>query len=104
MCDLCGCLSGRGRADDLHEVRDRRLVLLVELAVDARDVGRVVLVVVELHRRRVDAGLERVVGVGQVRQRVGVGLRRGGRGRGGACAGFVQLVFVLVVSAVFLKS
>ena len=33
----------------------------------------------ELHRRRVDARLERVVGVGQVRQRVGVGL--GGRGR-----------------------
>jgi hypothetical protein len=35
---------GRGRADDLHEVRDRRLVFFIELAVDARDVGRVVLV------------------------------------------------------------
>jgi len=95
---------GRGRADDLHQISNRGLVLLVELAVDAGDVGRVVLVVVELHRRRVDGRLQRVVGVGQVRQGVGVGLGGRGGGRGGACAGFVRLVFVLVASAVFLKS
>ena len=57
----------------------------------------------ELHRRRVDARLERVVGVGQVRQRVGVGLGGRGGGRGGACAGFVNLGWYSAVSAVFAK-
>ena len=51
-------VGGRGHADDLHQISNRRLVLLVELAVDARDVGRVVLVC-EGSRRRRGAALSR---------------------------------------------
>src|SRR4051812_49315914 len=61
---------------DLGEVRDHALDRLVgelgplERGVDLVHVGLVVLVVVDLHGLRVDVGLERVLGVGQVRNLV----------------------------------
>mmetsp|Transcript_52485 Transcript_52485/g.159508 ORF Transcript_52485/g.159508 Transcript_52485/m.159508 type:complete len:359 (+) Transcript_52485:67-1143(+) len=62
-----------GRLLQLHQ---RRLRLALERLVDVRHVRQVVLVVVEFHRGLVDRGLQRVIGVRQRRELVGVGRRR----------------------------
>ena len=71
----------------LLEIQDRGMVLALQGLVDVRDVGVVVIVVVELHRGLVDGGLQGIVGVGQRHQVVGLRLARthhGGRGVDGA--------------------
>mmetsp|Transcript_5342 Transcript_5342/g.12548 ORF Transcript_5342/g.12548 Transcript_5342/m.12548 type:complete len:304 (-) Transcript_5342:88-999(-) len=56
----------------LLQLDERRLGLPLQGLVDVRHVGQVMLVMVELHRRLVDGGLQCIVRVGQVREVVGL--------------------------------
>ena len=75
MIGMAAAVVAHGRADVLRHLVDPaqqllerpvlQLRVLGESLVQLGDVGRVVLVVMDLHRLRVDVRLERVEGIGQ---------------------------------------
>ena len=53
--------------DQILDRLGRQLRLVLERVVDVRDVGLVMLGVMDLHRARIDVRLKRIVGVGKFR-------------------------------------
>ena len=85
--------GGPNRLGHLLEVGDQRVDreigerIPLERLVQIRDVGGVVLAVVDLHRAGIDGGLEGVEGIGERGQHVGHGEAPGGMFRGSSGGG-----------------